>query len=152
MYKCVCGHKYRNMKEIGFFRYPVAILLCPCSVLIIVSLPLQRRFPFIYIIHWSCPLHLSLRSLLKQLSGPFAVCNCFEHIHIILTVHFVLFKIDICFRPFLSNYVTSNLLSLLDIRQYLFINWSVYTTTFTIKQIKHYCANICFLYSCVVIP
>jgi hypothetical protein len=39
-----------------------------------------------------------------------------------------------------------------SIRQYLFTNWSVYTTTFAIKQIKHYCANICFLYACVVIP
>jgi hypothetical protein len=38
-----------------------------------------------------------------------------------------------------------------SIRQYLFINWSVYITPFTIKQNKHYCANICFLYACVVI-
>jgi hypothetical protein len=37
------------------------------------------------------------------------------------------------------------------LRQYLFINWSVDSTTFTIKQNKHYCANICF-YACVVIP
>jgi hypothetical protein len=29
----------------------------------------------------------------------------------------------------------------LIVRQYLFINWSVYTTNFTIKQIKHCCAK-----------
>jgi hypothetical protein len=84
------------------------------SVRTIVSLPL-RRFPFIYIIHWSSLLPLSLRFLLEHLSEPFALCSSFEHIHIILTAYFILFKIDDCFRPFPSNYVTSNLLSLLDI-------------------------------------